>query len=117
MESKKISPLAIKIEDTILLFRGQKVMLDSVLADLYQVPTRVLVQAMKRNLNRFPTDFVFQLSTVERESLRSQFVISNVVRRTARPSRHASVAIAGSPHVEMGDPEGYERPGPFRVPR
>ena len=65
-----------RIESKILLIRGQKVMLDSDLAFLYGVETRVLIQAVKRNIGRFPRDFVFQLSKVECEFLRSQFVIS-----------------------------------------
>jgi hypothetical protein len=73
---KGTSSVPVKIENAILLIRGQKVMLDSDLANLYQVPTRVLIQAMKRNQNRFPIDFVFQLTKEELESLRSQIVIS-----------------------------------------
>ena len=64
------------IEKKIMLIRGQKVMLDADLADLYGVETRSLVQAVKRNIDRFPPDFLFQLSQAEFESLRSQFVIS-----------------------------------------
>lgn len=52
-------------------------MLDEDLADLYGVETRVLVQQVKRNAKRFPPDFMFQLTKVEAETLRSQFVISN----------------------------------------
>jgi len=65
------------IERRILLFRGHKVMLDSHLAQLYAVETRALVQAVKRNLFRFPPDFMFQLKSVETRCLTSQFVISN----------------------------------------
>lgn len=65
------------LQNTILLIRGQKVILDSDIARLYGVETRVLIQAMKRNKTRFPDDFVFQLNTEEAEGLRSQFVISN----------------------------------------
>jgi len=54
-----------RIERSILLIRGQKVMLDRDLAELYGVETRVLVQAVKRNLRRFPPDFMFQLSKQE----------------------------------------------------
>ena len=61
----------------IYLFRGQKVMLDKDLAELYEVETRVLNQAVKRNENRFPPDFMFQLNKKEYETLRSQIVISN----------------------------------------
>ncbi len=55
--------------------RGQKVMLDFDLAELYEVETRVLNQAVKRNIDRFPEDFMFQLNQDEYDSLRSQFVI------------------------------------------
>ena len=65
------------IAQSILLLRGHKIILDTVLADLYGVETRVLIQAVKRNLNRFPEDFMFQLSQEEFSNLRSQFVISN----------------------------------------
>lgn len=60
--------------------RGQRVMLDSDLAELYQVETRVLIQAVKRNNDRFPKDFMFQLAQEEADSLRSQIVTSNVGR-------------------------------------
>ena len=65
-----------RIERLILLSRGHKVMLDADLADLYGVETRVLIQAVKRNFNRFPTDFMFQLSPEDVKFLRSQSVIS-----------------------------------------
>jgi len=65
------------IEQRILLVRGQKVLLDVHLATLYRVETRALVQAVKRNANRFPPDFMFQLDLDEFERLRSQIVISN----------------------------------------
>jgi phage regulator Rha-like protein len=64
------------IERKILLIRGKKVMLDSELGELYGVETRSLIQAVKRNIDRFPHDFMFQLNQKEYESLRSQFVIS-----------------------------------------
>lgn len=64
-----------RIEKCILLIRGQKVMLDRDLADLYRVSTKVLNQAVKRNLNRFPSDFMFRLTWQESSRLlRSQFV-------------------------------------------
>ena len=66
-----------RIEKSILLIRDQKVMLDRDLAELYGVETRVLVQAVKRNLKRFPNDFMFQLTKKEFDNLRSQFVISS----------------------------------------
>jgi hypothetical protein len=66
-----------RIEKAILLIRGQKVMLDVDLAELYGVETKVLVQAVKRNLERFPEDFMFQLSQEEFAILRSQIVTSS----------------------------------------
>jgi hypothetical protein len=61
--------------------RGQKVMLDSDLAELYQVPTGRLNEAVKRNLDRFPDDFMFQLSKDELDNWRSQIAISNPAAR------------------------------------
>jgi hypothetical protein len=63
------------IERKILLIRRQKVMLSTHLAELYCVETRVLNQAVKRNINRFPEDFMFQLNNSEAEQLVSQNVI------------------------------------------
>lgn len=65
------------IEKRIFVIRDRQVMLDEDLADLYGVETRVLVQQVKRNAKRFPSDFMFQLAKAEAEALRSQFVISN----------------------------------------
>ncbi|MBN1773804.1 MAG: ORF6N domain-containing protein [Deltaproteobacteria bacterium] len=64
-----------RIERVILVLRGNRVMLDADLAALYEVDTRALVQAVKRNADRFPGDFMFQLSEGEAEFLRSQTVI------------------------------------------
>jgi hypothetical protein len=75
------------IERRIAMARGHKVMVDSDLAELYQVETRVLVQAIKRNLNRFPADFMFQLSREETAAMRSQIVIAsnrNAAKRNVR---------------------------------
>lgn len=66
-----------QIAPHILSLREQRVMLDTDLAELYGVDTKVLVQAVKRNLERFPADFMFQLSTEEFTNLRSQFVTSS----------------------------------------
>ena len=67
----------VAIERRIHVVRGHKVMLDSDLAALYHVETRTLVQAVRRNLARFPTDFMFQVTPDEFQALRSQSVISN----------------------------------------
>ncbi len=65
------------IQSKIYEIRGQKVMLDRDLAELYGIETKVLKQAVKRNLKRFPSDFMFELTQDEFECLRSQFVTSN----------------------------------------
>lgn len=62
----------IQIQNLIYEIRGQKVMLDSDLATLYQVQTKVLNQAVKRNIKRFPADFMFQLTKEEFLNLKSQ---------------------------------------------
>jgi hypothetical protein len=67
----------VKIEQRILVIRGQKVMLSSHLAELYEVEPKVLMQAVKRNSERFPVDFMFQLTKVETENLKSHFVTSS----------------------------------------
>lgn len=59
------------------MIRNQRVMLSSDLAELYQVSTKSLTQAVKRNIRRFPSDFMFSLSPTEWENLRSQFVTSS----------------------------------------
>jgi len=66
-----------RIEQAILLIRGEKVMLDVDLAALYGVETRIINRGVKRHLKRFPQDFMFQLTLQEYEHLRSQFGISN----------------------------------------
>src|SRR4029453_1617375 len=67
--------LAVQVERRIFLVRGQKVMLDFDLAELYGVQTRGLKQAVRRNLDRFPADFMFELSAAEIQNLVSQTVI------------------------------------------
>jgi hypothetical protein len=64
------------IKSKIFEIRDQKVMLDFDLSELYEIETRVLNQAVKRNINRFPQDFMFQLNEFEFANLKSQFVIS-----------------------------------------
>ncbi len=65
-----------RVERRIIVIRGEKVMLDSALADLYGVTTKHLNQQVRRNAARFPPDFMFPLSDAEAENLRSQFVTS-----------------------------------------
>jgi phage regulator Rha-like protein len=64
------------VEKKILIVRGHKVLIDKDLAELYGVETKVLIQAVKRNIDRFPSDFMFQLNNQDVVRLRSQFVTS-----------------------------------------
>jgi phage regulator Rha-like protein len=72
-EKKALLPQE-RIENKIYLIRGEKVMLDRDLAELYGVETKVFNQAVKRNKNRFPNEFMFQLTKIEADSLRSRSV-------------------------------------------
>ena len=69
------------IQNKIYEIRGRKVMIDSDLAELYQVETRVLNQAVKRNIDRFPEDFMFQLTSQEWENMSSQIVMTSHTKR------------------------------------
>jgi len=73
---KNLLPLE-TIEKRILIMRGHKVMLDRHLAELYMVGTGELNRAVKRNLDRFPADFMFRITAAERENLKCQFGISS----------------------------------------
>jgi hypothetical protein len=75
-ENRSLIP-AERIERSILFIRGQKVMLDNDLASLYGVETKALNQAVKRNWDRFPDDFMIQLTYEELDNWRSQIVTSN----------------------------------------
>jgi hypothetical protein len=66
-----------KIVNRIYFVKGKRVMLDRDLAEMYEVPTKVLNQAVKRNLRRFPDDFMFQLTRDELDNLISQFVVAS----------------------------------------
>ena len=77
------------IAQSIRILRGQRLLLDANLAPLYGVPTGALVQAVKRNLDRFPEDFMFQLTAGEWATLRSQLVISNEGRGGRRYAPYA----------------------------
>jgi hypothetical protein len=77
MDRKLTLPPTGRIQRSIYLIRGQKVMLDHELSDLYGVPTKALKQAVRRNLDRFPSDFMFELTKGEFADLRSQIVTSS----------------------------------------
>ena len=90
MSSTSVQPTAQPLIQTrILTLREQRVMLDADLAELYGVPTKALVQAVKRNLARFPADFMFQLTAEEFAALRSQTVTSNPGRGGRRTAPYA----------------------------
>lgn len=83
-----------RIESKIYLIRGRKVMLDKDLAELYGVKTFVLNQGVKRNLERFPKDFMFQLSNKEFENLKSQIVMSSWGGRRTFPYAFTEQGLA-----------------------
>lgn len=87
---KELIPIE-RIESKILFLRGQKVMLDRDLAELYGVPTKALKQAVNRNAARFPDDFMFVLDKQEFATLRSQFVTSK--NETRGGSRRPPIAF------------------------
>ncbi|MGY5252065.1 ORF6N domain-containing protein [Sphingobacterium spiritivorum] len=72
--------------DKIYLIRGQRIILDRDLAQLYNVETRILKQAVRRNTDRFPEDFMFEMSDTELKDWRSHFVISNLDKKGLRYS-------------------------------
>lgn len=82
------------IENKIFLLRGKRVILDFHLATLYRVETKVLLQSVKRNLSRFPEDFMFELNKREFASLRSQFVTSNRGGRRYLPYAFTEQGVA-----------------------
>jgi phage regulator Rha-like protein len=83
-----------RIEQAILLLRGQKVMLSHDLANIYGVEPRALVQAVKRNLTRFPEDFMFQLNKEESDHLKSQIVTSSWGGARAKPYAFTEQGVA-----------------------
>ena len=85
-----------RIATKVLLIRGLKAMIDTDLAELCGVPTKVLIQAVKRNLDRFPDDFMFQLTDQEFASLRSQTVTSSAGHggRRVRPYAFTEHGVA-----------------------
>jgi hypothetical protein len=95
-----------RIDPLIASLRGQKVILDADLAELYGVPTKVLNQAVNRNGDRFPLDFMFQLTGKEWSNLKSQFVTSRLkVPRTEDNAQDLSLVAARS--------HGGRRKSPF----
>jgi hypothetical protein len=94
--TEEIAAVGHPVEESIVVVRGQRIMLDADLAALYGVETKVLLQAVRRNADRFPDDFMFQLTAGEYESLRSQSVTSNAGRggRRYRPYAFTEQGVA-----------------------
>ena len=82
------------IQSKIYEIRGQRIMLDFDLAEMYQVETRALKQAVRRNISRFPQDFMFELTRHEVTSLRSQFVISHSLSTGYTPFAFTEQGVA-----------------------
>src|SRR5437899_5762287 len=93
--SKEIVPIE-RIAESIRWIRGQKVLLDFDLAALYGVATKVLNQAVKRNRERFPDDFMFRLTAEEVTILRSQIVTSNLQDVDDQPTKQNWAQIVTS---------------------
>ena len=91
---KEMSDELILVQNLIHEFRGKKVMLDFDLARLYQVETKVLNQAVRRNIKRFPEDFMFQLDNKEFANLKSQIVTSSWGGRRTPPLAFTEEGIA-----------------------
>lgn len=89
-----IAPKPENLAKLVFLVRGEKILLDADLADLYGVATKVLNQAVKRNLDRFPVDFMFQLTPEEWERMRSQIVTSSRRKLTAVPYAFTEQGVA-----------------------
>jgi hypothetical protein len=83
-----------QIKKSILEIRGKKVMLDMDLAKIYEVETRVLKQAVRRNIDRFPEDFMFELTENELQNLTSQFVTSSWGGQRHKPFAFTEQGIA-----------------------
>lgn len=93
MPSEALLPVE-RIETVIFFVRGERVILDTDIAALYEVETKVLVQAVKRNLGRFPADFMFQLTSEELSNLRYQFGTSSWGGRRYLPYAFTEQGVA-----------------------
>jgi ORF6N domain len=94
MPSKTLPIPVERIEKAILLIRGEKIILDSTLAEMYGVETKQLKRAVRRNINRFPSDFMFELTKEEFDGLRYQFGTSNRGGARYRPMAFTEQGVA-----------------------
>ncbi len=98
---KAIVPVE-RVAQSILLIRGQKVLLDADLAQMYGVETKALVRAMKRNIDRFPSDFMFQLTKDEFNDLRCQIGPSNLMSQFVTSSSRGGRRYSPYAFTEQG---------------
>jgi ORF6N domain len=94
VEHKDTLVPVLRVEEVVIVVRGERVILDRHIAALYGVPTKALTQAWKRNLDRFPEDFMFQLNEEETGSLRYQFGTSSWGGRRYRPYAFTEQGVA-----------------------
>ncbi len=97
VEANMSSPALPDLKNEIHLVRGERVMLDSALAEIYGVPTKRLNEQLRRNRKRFPADFAFQLTAEEFANLRSQIATSGYGGRRYRPwvfTEHGAIMLA-----------------------
>ena len=99
---KDMSEDLIIVQSLIYEIRGQKVMLDFDLARLYQVETKALNQAVKRNAERFPSDFMFRLTAEEMLNMRSQFVTASKRNTSAPPFAFTEQGVAMQQKENLG---------------
>jgi len=90
----QLAPTADNLATLVMVVRGEKVLLDADLAELYGVPTKVLNQAVKRNIDRFPADFMFQLTPDEWARMRSQTVTASRRNVAAVPYAFTEQGVA-----------------------
>ena len=98
MKKTKLKSAEEIISEKIYFIRGEKIILDSDLAELYEVPTKRLNEQVKRNIKRFPKDFMFRLTSDEYDFLKSQFATSNRGGRRSLPfafTEHGAVMLSG----------------------
>ena len=115
MTAAKIIP-AMQIEQAIFLIRGQKVMLDRDLAAMYGVSTGNLNKAVRRNLSRFPTDFMFQLTEEDAEAVRFQFgILQKGLHFKYLPNIFSGICVHARPHPSPLPRGEGERPSRRRT--
>jgi hypothetical protein len=111
----QIIPKPANLAKLVFLIRGEKVLLDTDLADLYGVEARVLNQSVARNRNRFPDDFMFQLTAVEWTALRSQIVTTSAskVGKSSQTVTSSPPVVGLTSQIVMSNARGGRRTLPY----